>query len=295
MVVTCDGWQGSGVGVGQCNTLLVWLWQVGVTAELLLLWQLEGDRDQPTAPSPPFSPSSDGPVLVETHRHFSIKQKAHPHPFAVQRAGPFSLLGDEDHAAPLLLLLALPQPDLGVTHRHHQILGHAHAPAGVLEGEDSGWLWRQVPGCVCVRNRHNVQKWRYETFAPLRIIWTRFQQIYSLITWVQRQVSNTSDYDAHIQLIARYWGTTMTFFPADDPADVCIADLYSWVMWLIHQVQIKWNGQCHLSAWAFVGVPHSDPCSEEIEMIDWRMERSMERGRVDFLSSKSGCKHKDRP
>lgn len=51
---------------------------------------------------------------------------------------------------------------------------------------------------------------------------------------------------------------------------------------------MKSNCQCHLSAGDFVGVPHSDPCSEEIEMIDWRMERSMERGRLDFLSSKSG-------
>lgn len=67
-------------------------------------------------------------------------KKGRPHPFAVQRARPFSLLGDEDHAAPLLLLLALPQPDLGVTNRHHQILriAGAHAPAGALEGEGSG-------------------------------------------------------------------------------------------------------------------------------------------------------------
>lgn len=73
------------------------------------------------------------------------EKKDHPHPFAVQRACPFSFLGDKDHAAPLFLLLALPKPDLGVTHRHHQILGHAHTPAGALEGEGSGRLGRQIP------------------------------------------------------------------------------------------------------------------------------------------------------
>lgn len=79
------------------------------------------------------------------------------------------------------------------------------------------------------------------------------------------------------------------------PAAARIDDPYSRVTSLIVQVEIKSSRQCHLSACDLVGVPHSDPCSEEIEMIDWRMERSMERGRVDFLSSKSGCKHKDIP
>ncbi len=43
--VTCDGRQGSGVCVGQCHIFCIWLSQVGVTAELLFLGQLEGDRD----------------------------------------------------------------------------------------------------------------------------------------------------------------------------------------------------------------------------------------------------------
>lgn len=59
VLVTCDSWQGSRVGVGQWHSLLIWLRQVGVTAELLLLWQLGGDRDHTTAVSSPCSSSSD--------------------------------------------------------------------------------------------------------------------------------------------------------------------------------------------------------------------------------------------
>lgn len=44
-LVTCDGGQGSGVGVGQQHLSFIRLRQVGVTAELLFLGQLEGDRD----------------------------------------------------------------------------------------------------------------------------------------------------------------------------------------------------------------------------------------------------------
>lgn len=44
-LVTCDGWQGSGVGIGQQHISFIRLRQVGVTAELLFLGQLEGDRD----------------------------------------------------------------------------------------------------------------------------------------------------------------------------------------------------------------------------------------------------------
>lgn len=45
MLVTCDGRQGSGVGIGQRHISFIRLRQVGVAAELLFLGQLEGDRD----------------------------------------------------------------------------------------------------------------------------------------------------------------------------------------------------------------------------------------------------------
>ena len=45
-MITCDGGQGSGVGISQRHTSFIRLTQVGVTAELLFLGQLEGDRDQ---------------------------------------------------------------------------------------------------------------------------------------------------------------------------------------------------------------------------------------------------------
>lgn len=46
IVITCDGGQGSGVGIRERHTSFIRLTQVGVTAELLFLGQLEGDRDQ---------------------------------------------------------------------------------------------------------------------------------------------------------------------------------------------------------------------------------------------------------
>lgn len=64
VLVTCDGWQGSRVGAGQWHTFLVGPRQVGVTAELLLLWQLGGDRDHATAASSPCSSSSDASFLL---------------------------------------------------------------------------------------------------------------------------------------------------------------------------------------------------------------------------------------
>ncbi len=46
-------------------------------------------------------------------------------------------------------------------------------------------------------------------------------------------------------------------------------------------------GRGHLSGCVLVGVPHSDPANEQ---MDCRTERSIERGRVDRLSSISGYK-----
>lgn len=153
---------------------------------------------------------------------------ARSNPFAVQRVHPLSLLGDEDHAAPLLLLLALPQSDLCIANCHHPLLhcAYTHAAAGARQGSspgDGGFRWK-VPG-----RRQGVNKLK------------------------------ASNADNHR---------------------------------LIH---VNSSCACYLSAWVLVGVPHSDPCSEEMEMMDCRMDRSMERGRVDFLSSMSGCKENKLP
>lgn len=152
MLVTCDGGQGSGVGVGQRHISFVWLRQVGVTAELLFLGQLEGDRDHTKL-------SSRSTSITSTPLHSLLflpplssralpPTRARSHPFAVQRACPFSFLRDEDHAAPLLLLLTLSQLDLGVTHRHHHLLrcACAHAPARALKGPGGRRLGGEVPG-----------------------------------------------------------------------------------------------------------------------------------------------------
>lgn len=45
VLVTCDGRQGSGVCIGQRDVFFIRICQVCVTAELLFLGQLEGDRD----------------------------------------------------------------------------------------------------------------------------------------------------------------------------------------------------------------------------------------------------------
>ena len=57
------------------------------------------------------------------------------HPLAVQGAGSLSLLGDEDHAAPLPPLFGLPQLDrtLGPP-----LLRRADTPAGVLQDGGPG-------------------------------------------------------------------------------------------------------------------------------------------------------------
>lgn len=135
MLHTCDGRQRPGVGASERHAVLVGLGQVGVAAELLLLGQLEGDRDH-TKLSALCAASSEPPALI-----FSD-----PHPFAVQRVGPLPLLGDEDHAAPLLLLLALAHLDLGVAHRHHHLLrgADAHA-AGARQGPGGGRVRGQLP------------------------------------------------------------------------------------------------------------------------------------------------------
>lgn len=84
-----------------------------------------------------------------TCRH-SRPANAHSNPFAVQRVGPLSLLCDEDHAAPLLLLLALPQFDLCIAHRHHPLLhcAYTHAAAGARQGgiPGDGGFRGEVPG-----------------------------------------------------------------------------------------------------------------------------------------------------
>lgn len=143
--VTCNGRQGSGVGIGQQHISVVWLRQVGVTAELLLLRQLEGARDH-TKLSNNISKDTQRHVTHCPPCHFissHAPRTPHSHPFAVQRARPLSLLCDEDHAAPLLLLLTLPQFDLCVTHRHHPSLlchAYAHAAAGARQGGSPG-VW----------------------------------------------------------------------------------------------------------------------------------------------------------
>lgn len=93
--VTCDGRQGSGVGVGQQHFSFIWLRQVGVTAELLLLRQLEGDRDHTKGCSRTETPlnllsshSFPSPLLI-----FSpLSPPSEAHPFAVQRVCPLSFL-----------------------------------------------------------------------------------------------------------------------------------------------------------------------------------------------------------
>lgn len=168
ILVTCDCRQGSGVGTGQQHISFIGLRQVGVTAELLFLGQLEGDRDHTklsnnvstdtqlyysNIPSLaalsllPF-PSFSLPVIFPP-LSFSPLSKVHSHPFAVQCIRPFSFLCDEDHAAPLLLLLTLPQFDLCIAHRHHPFLhcNCTHAAAGALQGRGPGGrrLRRKVP------------------------------------------------------------------------------------------------------------------------------------------------------
>lgn len=161
--VTCDGWQGSRVGIGQWHVFGVWLTQVGVAAELLLLGQLEGDRDQKTKQQlskgsefsglsiytqPPPLPFPSSSWCACPYNLLSCSTANNAHPFAVQRTRPFSLLWDENHAASFLLLLALPQFDLCITHRHHALLTYAHANTTAGAGQSGGpgvWWLRDVP------------------------------------------------------------------------------------------------------------------------------------------------------
>lgn len=151
--VTCDGRQRSGVGVGQRHVAFAWIGQVGVTAELLFLGQLEGDRDHKkfcnvASTDSHFSLSLSLPLA--SHPRSYLPPRDQSHPFAVQRLCPFSFLRDEDHAASLLLLLTLPQLHLCVAHRHHPLPRthtRAHTAAGARQGgvPGGGRVWRVVP------------------------------------------------------------------------------------------------------------------------------------------------------
>lgn len=162
MLVTCHGRQGSGVCIGQRHISFIGLRQVGVTAELLFLRQLEGDRDHTKLSNntsedtqlrylntPSLAAFSPLPLLIFSPLSNRLPPaKALSHPFAVQRVRPLSFLCDEDHAAPLLLLFTLPQFDLRVGHSHHNLLRstRAHAAAGALKGPGGRRLGGEVPG-----------------------------------------------------------------------------------------------------------------------------------------------------
>ncbi len=173
MLVTCDGRQRSGVGIGQQHISFIGLRQVGVTAELLLLGQLEGDRDHTKLSNDASTDTQLCYLNIPPLAVFSLLSflstfpplssrdlpltNAHSHPFALQCIRPFSFLCDEDHAAPLLLLLTLPQSDLCVAHRHHPLLRCTctHAAAGALQGGGPGGrrLRGEVPGVVNKRGQ----------------------------------------------------------------------------------------------------------------------------------------------
>lgn len=143
---TSDGRQRPWVCIGQHHGGFIRLRQVGVAAELLLLGQLQGDRDHTnsamTISTQPrrFTSLMFPPLL-------SADLKSPSHPSAVQRTRPFSFLSDEDHAASLLLFLALPHFDLSVAHCHHHLLDcvWTHAAAGTLKDPGCWRLGAKVP------------------------------------------------------------------------------------------------------------------------------------------------------
>lgn len=160
--VTCDGRQGSRVGVGQRHTFFIWLRQIGVTAELLFLGQLEGDKDHGKRG---HHTSQELNILLLSHAftcntsRFSIfvpflifSYITNSYPSAIQRTGPFSFLCDEDHAAPFLFLLTLSHFYLCFAHRDHAPLLHCtytNTATGAWQGGRVPGAWRlrrDVPG-----------------------------------------------------------------------------------------------------------------------------------------------------
>lgn len=109
-------------------------------------WTAEGERDHTNsamtiATQPRCFPSLVFPPLR------SADLKGHSHPSAVQCTRPFSFLSNEDHAASLLFLFALPHFDLSVSHCHHHLLDcvWTHAPAGTLKDPGCWRLGAKVP------------------------------------------------------------------------------------------------------------------------------------------------------